>query len=100
MIKLADVRKIAIRQQLRVRFSLSNGMECLVDEHGIARVPGLTEPPAFNLEDEFARAMQLKLEPVAAASGQPAHAPRSITRADLEKMAVPHQAGVAEDHDE
>lgn len=96
MIKLADVRKIAIRQQLRVRFSLTNGMECLVDEHGIARVPGLTEPPAFNLEEEFARAIQLQLEPV----GTPAGPGRPISRADLEKMAVPQSAGLPEDHDE
>lgn len=97
MIKLADVRRIAIRQQLRVRFSLTNGMECVVDEHGIARVPGLTEPPGFSLEEEFTHAMQLAVEP---AGGPPAGARRAISRADLEKMAVPHAAGAADDHEE
>jgi hypothetical protein len=81
--KLNDVRKLAIRQQLRVCFALSSGMKCVVDEHGIARVPGLKAPPEFDLEDEFGRAVQFDLEPAAAkAAGV-----RRLARQDLAALA-------------
>jgi len=51
---LGDLRKLAIRQQTRIRFSLANGMECVVNEHGVAQVPDLKGVPNFNLEQELA----------------------------------------------
>jgi hypothetical protein len=36
---LVDVRKLAIRKQSQIRFNLRNGMECIISEDGIARVP-------------------------------------------------------------
>ena len=33
---LADPRKLSIRQQLKIRFALRNGMECVIGEDGVA----------------------------------------------------------------
>ena len=51
--KLADLRKLSIKKQLRIRFRLKNGMECVINEHGVAQVPALQAPPEFNLEEEL-----------------------------------------------
>jgi hypothetical protein len=64
--KLADLRRLSIRKQLKIRFTLSNGMECVVTEHGIAQVPALRRVPDFNLEQELAGASQFVLEPALA----------------------------------
>ncbi len=60
--KLADLRKITIKQQVRIRFRLTGGLECVVNEHGIAQVPSLKGVPGFNLEDELTRAAEFLLE--------------------------------------
>jgi len=62
--KLADLRKVAVKTHLRIRFPLSNGMECVVNEHGIAQVPALRAVPAFNLEEELAGVQAFVVEPV------------------------------------
>jgi hypothetical protein len=79
--RLADLRKISIRQQVRLRFRLENGMECVITEHGVAQVPGLRSAPSFNLEQELAGAGQFIME-----SAAPAGQPRPLSRADLEAM--------------
>jgi hypothetical protein len=91
--KLADARKLAIRDQVSVRFGLPPGLECVVDRHGIARVPGLSSAPTFNLEDEFDRAGEFTID-----SGG---STRTLTRQAFEQLtqAVPAAAD-AGDHDE
>ena len=64
--KLGDLRKFAIRQQSRIRFTLSNGLECVVTEHGVAQVPQLQRIPDFNLEQELAAAQSFQLDALAA----------------------------------
>ncbi len=63
--RLIDVRKLAIRKQVRIRFPLANGMECVIDEHGLGRVSALGGRPDFDLEQELARAGRFTLEPLA-----------------------------------
>lgn len=96
--KLADLRKLAIKQRTRIRFALSNGMECVVTEQGIAQVPVLKTVPDFNLEEEVARAERFQLETPSTDSRK---APRlqSLSREQLAGMAA---AGGAETvhHDE
>jgi hypothetical protein len=60
--KLSDLRKVTVKKHLRVRFGLANGMECVVNEHGIAQVPALRAVPSFNLEDELAGAQSFIVE--------------------------------------
>ncbi len=95
--KLTDVRKMAIRRQTRVRFRLANGLECVVDEHGIARIAGIRDAPPFNLEEELAGVGQFQLETLEAINV----APRTVTRVELEKLTSSQPAAAApDDHDE
>jgi hypothetical protein len=90
---LSDLRKVTVKKHLRIRFAISNGMECIVNEHGIAQVPALRAVPAFNLEDELVRVQTFVVE---AAGGRDKDkdktAIRSYTR---EQMAALAQAGAA-----
>jgi hypothetical protein len=95
-VNLADLRKLSIRRQIRIRFPIRNGMECVVNEHGIAQVPGLRSIPDFNLEQELVSAASFVLEPLAAQSGKP----RQIPRDELASMIAPDAGGGAADHDE
>jgi hypothetical protein len=98
--KLADLRKVTVKKRLRIRFSLSNGMECIVNEHGIAQVPALRAVPAFNLEDELVGAQAFVVEPADAGEkdkGKPKA--RSYTRQQMAALATAG-AGAEAAHDE
>lgn len=99
---LADLRKFSIRQQFRVRFKLENGLECVITEHGMARVPALKNVPDFNIEQELASAREFVLEPVIPAGEKNPQKPRSIDRDELEKLATgsPGAAAAHPDHDD
>ena len=92
--KLADLRKLAIRQQVKIRFRLSGGMECVVTERGIAQVPQLGGVPDFNLEEELASAVEFSLEPAGAAPKNPA-GPNRVSRDELAAMAGSATAAAA-----
>ena len=99
--KLADLRRLSIRRQTRIRFRLQNGLECVITEHGVAEVPALKGPPGFNLEDELASANQFVLE--GAASGEKKNLPgaKSVSRDDLARMLSEAPASrSAPDHDD
>jgi len=101
--KLNDVRRLAIRQRVRVRFGLSNGMECVINEHGISRVPQLNSPPDFSIEQELAGTEQFSVEPAGAMGTKGSAAkPRSLTRAELQAMAASADTpgGTQTDHEE
>ena len=86
--KLIDARRLAVRNQVRIGFRLSNGMECLINEHGISQAPGLASAPEFNLEDEFARADRFTLAAVKTTAKRGASdTPRTVTREELEALA-------------
>lgn len=92
--KLQDVRKLTVRQRARLRFRLRNGLECIVDEHGISRVPELREPPRFNLEEEFAAATVFTLETAAGGTARP------LTREELESWIGAASAVAVQEHPE
>ncbi|MGA2740971.1 MAG: hypothetical protein ABSG65_26465 [Bryobacteraceae bacterium] len=101
---LSDLRKVTVKKHLRIRFSLSNGMECVVNEHGIAQVPALRAVPAFNLEDELAGVQKFVVEPAEAQhkgkdKDGAASKARSYTRVEMAAMAMAG-SGVATAHDE
>ena len=81
--KLADLRKLSVRQNLRIRFQLAGGMECVITEHGIAQVPALCRTPDFNLEQELISVAQFVLEPVTPPDKKHPAAPRHIGREEL-----------------
>jgi hypothetical protein len=92
---LADLRKFSIRKQFRVRFTLQNGLDCVITEYGMARVPALKNVPEFNLEQELAAAREFVLEPVVPAGEKNPPKPRSLNRDELEKLAVGAPAAAA-----
>ena len=77
-------------------------MECIVNERGVAQIPALKEPPAFNLEDELASAETFVLEPVVPAGTRNPPKPSTIARAELAGLTKdPHGAAAAHDeHDD
>lgn len=96
---LADLRKLSIKKQTRIRFVLPNGMECVITQHGIAQVPALQGVPDFNLERDLASVSQFLLEPaVAEQKKNPANS-RSVSREELASMASA-SAAAAPAHDE
>jgi hypothetical protein len=96
--KLADLRKLSIRKQLKIRFQLSNGLECVITEHGIAQVPALRRVPDFNLERELADVSQFVIEPARVDSKSPVK-PKTVTVEELTGMLAPAMASAA-DHEE
>ena len=95
--KLNDVRKLAIRGQMRIVFEMHNGMECHVTEHGHSKVPALDGVPDLNLEDEFSHASRFRLEPVAGAKEKARAERREVGREELEKMAGGRAAAAAKE---
>ncbi|MGP8245755.1 MAG: hypothetical protein ACLQVN_14710 [Bryobacteraceae bacterium] len=97
---LLDLRKLSIRRDVRIRFVLNGGSECLIGEHGIAQVPGLRSIPKFNLEEELAAAQQFTIESPAGRSRSAAPA-RAVNRRELEAMAAAAGAAAAPgEHDD
>lgn len=93
--KLADLRRLSIRKQLKIHFRLRNGLECVVNEQGVAQAPALKSVPDFNFEEELAAAGEFLIEP--AAPGQP----RKISRAEMTELAAASPAAAAaHDHDD
>ncbi len=93
--KLNDLRKYAIRSQVRIQFRLANEMECIVDDHGIARIPGFKGQAEISLERELESAQVFRLTPIEAALK-----PRSLTRQELAELLGDITAVAAHDHDE
>jgi hypothetical protein len=96
---LADLRKLAIRKQIRIRFPLKNGMECVVNERGVAQVPALQAPPDFNLEAELSGAASFVLEPVTIPGARTPAKSVNLTREALANMAT-EGSSAAHVHDE
>ncbi len=101
---LVDLRKLAIRRQSKIRFDLRNGMECVVSEDGIARVPALKSVPDFNLEQELAAATSFVVEAVAPAGTKnpPKPKPASLGRSEMSALALDSPAAAVphDDHDD
>jgi hypothetical protein len=97
--KLGDLRKFAIRKQTRIRFSLTNGLECVVNEQGVAQVPALTGIPDFNLEKELAGAQSFQLDAVSA-DPKAAIKTRAVRRDELAAITDGAPAVEVHDHDD
>lgn len=97
---LMELRRLAVRQQSRIHFRLQNGMECVIDEHGIARVPALHSIPEFNLEQELTQASEFSVEPAVAVDRKAAVTPRPLAREALAAMVTAAGPGGAAAHAE
>lgn len=95
---LVDLRKLAIKRQQRIRFRLRNGMDCVMNELGVAQVPGLDRVPDFNLEQELEAVSVFILEPLNLGQKN-APKPQTVAREQLAAMVSAAPAG-AHHHDE
>jgi hypothetical protein len=101
--KLADLRKLSIRQNLKIRFHLANGLECVITEHGIAQIPALCRVPDFNLERELVSIGEFVLEPVATpAQGNKNRPPepRRLGREELASLVAAPSSAAGAEHEE
>ena len=100
---LVDLRKLAIRRQSKIRFNLRNGMECVVSDDGIARVPDLKSVPDFNLEQELAAATAFAMEAAIPVGMKNPPKPKSASfgRSEMSALALDSHAAAAHDeHDD
>jgi hypothetical protein len=92
--RLADLRRLTIRKHVKIHFRMRNGMECIVNEDGVAQVPALKGIPDFNLEEELAAAGEFLLDP------PPPARPRNLPRAEVVSMTAPTAATPAHEHED
>jgi hypothetical protein len=97
-VKLADLRRLSIKKQAKIHFRLRNGMECVVNEQGVAHVPALTRVPDFNLEEELAQAGEFLFEPISSDPKRP-HPARRMPREELSALASDGAPATAAAHD-
>ena len=97
---LADLRKLSIKQQYRIRFVLANGMECVVTQHGIAQVPALQGMPDFNIEQDLASVSEFLLEPSVFSDKKNAPEPRSVTREEMAALTNSAPVHVHDEHED
>ena len=97
---LADLRKLSIRKQLKIRFHLPNGMECIVNEHGVAQVPALHRAPDFNLEHELVSVSEFVLEPARVDPKAASKSTKPVPRAEVDAMLSAAPASAAVEHEE
>lgn len=65
---LLELRRYAIRKRTRVRFTLPAAGECMVNEHGVVKIPALRTVPDFNVEASLGSVEEFVLEPAQEAS--------------------------------
>jgi hypothetical protein len=97
--KLADLRKLSVRQNLKIRFQLPNGLECVITEQGVARIPALSRAPDFNLEQELVSIQEFVLDP-ASAGRRTSEVPKRLRREEMESLVAPNSASAGADHEE
>jgi hypothetical protein len=88
---LTEARRYAVQKKTRIEFQTTGGTTCVVDEHGIARVPSLASAPEFVMTDEFDKAGEFTL--IRGAQRE------VLSRDQLTKLAGPSKP-IAHGHDE
>lgn len=96
---LAELRKLSIRKQLKIRFQLANGLECVITEHGVAQIPALHRVPEFNLEQELRSISRFVLEP-AVRETKAASQATSATREEIETLLAAGPKAAAVEHED
>jgi hypothetical protein len=99
--KLTDLRKLTVKKHLRVHFHLQNGMECIIDEHGLAQIPALNKVPDFNLEQELVSVGEFVLEMPKETDKKGIAKRQTLARAQMDAMACAPASGAgAAEHEE
>ena len=48
---LLDLRRYAVRNRVRIHFTVDPAGECVMNEHGVLTIPSMRAVPSFNVED-------------------------------------------------
>lgn len=75
---LLEMRRYAIRNRARIRFTLPQAGECVVNEHGLLKLPPLQSVPDFKLDSSLGEVEQFILDPV-----QDTARPQKLSRKEL-----------------
>ncbi len=92
-ITLNDLRRFVIRSEVSVEYQDAAGRKCLMDKKGIVRVPGISGPPAFSVDQVLAEATHFVLIP-----NSPKEIPHAVDRtamAEAIKATAPASPAVA-----
>jgi hypothetical protein len=98
--KLTDLRKLTVKKHLRVHFHLQNGLECIVDEHGLAQIPALNKVPDFNLEQELVSVTEFVLEMPRETDKKGVAKRQTLGREQLAAMTSAPAGGAAAEHED
>jgi hypothetical protein len=98
--KLTDLRKLTVKKHLRVHFHLQNGLECIVDEHGLAQIPALNKVPDFNLEQELVTVQEFVLEMPKETDKKGVARRQMLGREQLAAMVSAPVGGAAAEHED
>jgi len=74
-------------------------MECVLNEHGVARVPTLHGIPDFNLERELAAVQEFQCDTLTTDPKAPVHS-RTMRREELAALADGSPTAEAHEHEE
>ena len=78
---LLDLRRYAIRTGVSVRFETPPAGECLIDAHGVLKIPALRSAPDFNVEALLGSVDEFVID---SAAGN--LKPRKVSRAELQSL--------------
>lgn len=82
-IKPNDLRLYAINNRTEITYRAgSQGQVCVVNEHGIIQIPGISGLPPYNIEDVLAHADEFELK-------NKKDKPRTLTRAEMVQLLKP-----------
>jgi hypothetical protein len=94
--KLADVRRVAIRKQVRIHFRLPNGLDCTVTEGGLVKIPELKSVPDFNVETILPSVQSFEMEAVGMEVDR---RKKVLSVPELEKLVAATAPGAASVHE-
>jgi hypothetical protein len=98
--KLTDLRKLTVKKHLRIHFQLENGLECIIDEHGLAQIPALNKVPGFNLEQELVSVGEFVLEMPKEKDKKGVARRQTLAREQLAAMTSAPAGGAAAEHED
>ncbi len=78
---LLELRRYAIQKQVRVQFRSPEAGECVVNEHGVLKIPSLAGVPQFQFDSSLAGVERFDLIPVQGSGGT-----RVVSREELESL--------------
>jgi hypothetical protein len=78
---LVSLRRYAVRNRCRIGFRIEPAGECMIDEHGVLKIPSLKAAPGFNVDSLLGSVEQFFVE-----TGGEAPKRQKLSRQQLEAL--------------